>query len=351
MTARALPHRTGRILSTLVREFIETGEPVASVVVARRGSLGVSSATIRNVLASLEEQGFLRQPHTSAGRVPTDRGYRFYVDLLLEHRRPGDRQGVAAQIQQAATEEPSVEALLETVSRVLSQESHHVGFGLAPAVEDQRLDKLEFVSLGGSRVLVIAVTEGGQTTQKVVDSGDVLSPEELRRAADYVNRELSGLPLDEVRAVVLARLQEARGVYDGLMAKAFAIADRALEARANRHALYVDGTASLLADASQSHEGLSLETLRALVEMIEEKQRLVRLLTEYLDAPGLAVVIGAEHTLPDLKPFSIIAASYFDGRSGGSVGVIGPTRMRYSRAISVVESAARAVGEALGGNA
>ena len=135
------------------------------------------------------------------------------------------------------------------------------------------------------------------------------------------------------------------------MARAFAIADRALEARANRHALYVDGTASLLADASQSHEGLSLETLRALVEMIEEKQRLVRLLTEYLDAPGLAVVIGAEHTLPDLKPFSIIAASYFDGRSGGSVGVIGPTRMRYSRAISAVETAARAVGEALGGNA
>ena len=351
MTARPLPHRTGRILSTLVREFIETGEPVASMVVARRGSLGVSAATIRNVLASLEEQGFLRQPHTSAGRVPTDRGYRFYVDLLLEHRRPGDRQGVVAQIHQAASEEPTVEALLATVSRVLSQESRHVGFGLAPAVEDQKLDKLEFVSLGGPRVLVIAVTEGGQTTQKVVDSGEVLSPEELRRAADYVNRELAGLPLDEVRAVVLARLQEARGVYDGLMARAFAIADRALEARANRHALYVDGTASLLADASQSHEGLSLETLRALVEMIEEKQRLVRLLTEYLDAPGLAVVIGAEHTLPDLKPFSIIAASYFDGRSGGSVGVIGPTRMRYSRAISAVETAARAVGEALGGNA
>ncbi len=299
------------------------------MVVARRGSLGVSSATVRNVLARLEEQGFVRQPHTSAGRVPTDRGYRFYVDLLLEHRRPATARALRAN--PAGGDEEPTEALLETVSRVLSQESHHVGFALAPATEDQRLDKIEFVSLGGSRVLVVAVTEGGQTTQKVVDSGDVLSPEELRRAADYVNRELSGLPLDEVRAVVLARLQEARGVYDGLMAKAFAIADRALEAKAARHALYVDGTASLLADASQSHEGLSLETLRALVEMIEEKQRLVRLLTEYLDAPGLAVVIGAEHALPDLKPFSIIAASYLDGRSGGSVGVIGPTRMRYSR--------------------
>jgi heat-inducible transcriptional repressor len=350
VTNSDLSARSGRILATVVREYIHTGEPVASVVIARRGTLGVSSATVRNVLARLEEQGFVRQPHTSAGRVPTDRGYRFYVDLLLEHRRPVERRGLASQIRLAADEEPSTNGLLANVSRLLSRESHHVGFALGPATGDQRLEKIEFVTLGGSRVLVVAVTEGDQVTQKVVDTSEILSPEELRRGAEYVNREFAGRPIDEVRAAIVARLQEARGIYDTLMARAFALASRALDARSPEHPLHVDGTSSLLADASQLHAELSLDTLRALVEMIEEKQRLVRLLSEYLDAPGLAVVIGGEHALPDLKPFSLVAASYLDGRRGGSVGVIGPTRMRYSRAISVVESAARAVGEALGGN-
>jgi heat-inducible transcriptional repressor len=335
MATNDLNPRSGRVLTTVVREYIQTGEPVASVVVARRGSLGVSSATIRSVLARLEEQGFVRQPHTSAGRVPTDRGYRFYVDLLLESRRPSDRSTVADQIRHVASEESSFERLLAQVSHVLSQDSHHVGFALAPATDDQRLQKIEFVSVGGSRVLVLAVAESGHVTQKIVDTTDVLSPEELRRAAESINRDFSGLAIEEVRAEILARLQAARGLYDRLQEHAL---------------LYVDGTASLLAEASQQHAELSIRALRALVEMIEEKQRLVRLLSEYLEGPGLAVIIGAEHTLPDLKPFSLIAASYLDGSGGGSVGIIGPTRMRYSRAIGAVESAARAVGEALGRN-
>jgi heat-inducible transcriptional repressor len=343
--------RSGRVLTTVVREYIYTGEPVASVVVARRGSLGVSSATIRSVLARLEEQGFVRQPHTSAGRVPTDRGYRFYVDLLLEARRPGaERSSVSEQIRQAANEESSLERLLAQVSHVLSQDSHHVGFALAPAADDQRLQKIEFVSVGGSRVLVLAVTGSGHVTQKVVDTADVLSTDELRRAAECINQDFSGRAIEEVRAEILARLQAARGLYDRLQEHALQMAERALDVTKREQTLYVDGTASLLAEVSQQHAELSIRALGALVEMIEEKQRLVRLLSEYLEGPGLVVIIGAEHTLPDLKPFSLIAASYLDGRSGGSVGIIGPTRMRYSRAIGAVESAARAIGEALGRN-
>jgi heat-inducible transcriptional repressor len=333
----------------VVREYIHTGEPVASVVIARRGTLGVSSATVRNVLARLEEQGFVRQPHTSAGRVPTDRGYRFYVDLLLENRRATDRPDVADAIREAAADEPSIEGVLSHVSHVLSTESHHVGFAVAPATDDQRLRKIEFVSLEGTRVLVVTLADGGQVTQKVVDAGEVLAPEELRRAAEYVNSQFAGLPIDQVQAEILTRLHEARGLYDRLMTRAFNLARRALEHRAHRNSIYVEGTASLLGDAQQSSE-MSLQTLRTLVEMIEEKQRLVRLLEEYLHAPGLAVVIGAEHSLADLKPFSLVAASYLDGRGGGSLGVIGPTRMRYSRAISLVESAARAVTDALDRN-
>ena len=349
MAQQNLPLRSSRILATVVREYIHTGEPVASVVIARRGALGVSSATVRNVLASLEEQGFVRQPHTSAGRVPTDRGYRFYVDLLLEGRRPTERPDVIDRIRVAASEEVSIEGVLARVSHVLSSESRHVGFAVAPAGDDQRLRKIEFVSLEGTRVLVVALADSGQMTQKVVDASEPLTPEELRRAAEYVNREFAGLPLDLVQTEILARLAEDLGLYDRLMARAYDLARRALEHRASRPVIYVEGTASLLDDAAQSPE-LTLQTLRALVEMIEEKQRLVRLLEQYLNAPGLAVVIGAEHSLPDLKPFSLVAASYLDGRGGGSLGVIGPTRMRYSRAISLVESAARGVTDALDGN-
>lgn len=339
-----LTPRSGRILATVVREYIQTGEPVASVVVARRGALGVSSATVRNILSRLEEQGFVWQPHTSAGRVPTDRGYRFYVDALLGSRRSGGT-GVADQIRLAVKEEPSVEALLTRVSHVLAQESRHLGFALAPAAEDQRLRKMEFISLSGSRILVVAVAESGQVSQKVVDAGEPLDPEDLRQAAEYVNREFSGLTLESARVAILSRLEEARGLYDEVRRRALQLASRSLEEQVGT-ALFVEGTATLLGDVSQQSLDIPIATLRALVEMIEQKQRLVRLLSEYLEGPGVTVVIGAEHTLPDLRSFSLVAASYLDGRSTGSVGIIGPTRMRYSRAISVVENAARAVTEA-----
>ncbi len=348
MSRTQLPQRSSRILATVVREYIATGEPVASIVIARRGALGVSAATIRNVLARLEEDGFVRQPHTSAGRVPTDRGYRYYVDLLLESRRTPRRPEIEDAIRHAASEEASLDPLLARVSRLLSAESRHVGFAVAPPADDQRLRKVEFVSLEGSRVLVVALDTSGQITQKVVDTGEPLSPEELRRGAEYVNSEFSGLPVEQVVSTLLARLQEARGVYDQLMARAYTLAQRALEDRSRQTAIYVEGTASLLADASEQPSELPLETLRSLVAIIEEKQRLVRLLGDYLHAPGLAVVIGAEHTMPDLKSFSLVAASYLDNSGAGSVGVIGPTRMRYSRAISVVETAARALDAALG---
>jgi len=347
MAATDLTPRSGRILTTVVREYIHTGEPVASVVIARRATLGISSATIRTVLARLEEQGFVRQPHTSAGRVPTDQGYRFYVQRLLEGRRLGEHAAVVDRIRQAAHEEPSLEALLSRVSHVLSDESRHVGFALATEADDQHLSRIEFVWLSASRVLVVAVAESGQVTQKVVDVGESLSPHDLRRAAELVNREYAGLSIEEVRTAIIARLQEARGVYDALMRRALEMARQTLEYRP-RQALFVEGTATLFGEATHQPADLPLTTLGALVEMIEEKQRLVHLLNEYLDGPGLTVVIGAEHRLPDLRPFSLVAASYVDGRSVGSVGVIGPTRMHYSRAINVVESAARAIADAAG---
>jgi heat-inducible transcriptional repressor len=348
MATRILSSRSSRILATVVREYINTGEPVASVAVARRGALGVSSATVRTILSQLEEQGFVHQPHTSAGRIPTDRGYRFYVDLLLEQRRPSRSNEVETKLRREAGGDPLPDDVLAQVSHLLSEESHHVGFALSPPRADARLSSVEFISLAASKVMVVIVAFGGQVMQKVVDIGEPLEPEELRRAAEFVNREFHGMPLLQVRDAMIARLREERSFVDRLMRRGWDLASRSLEGTTDAHAIFVEGAATLV-EAAQ-HPGVPLSTLRTLLELLEERHRLVRLLSEYLDGPGLTVIIGAEHPDPSLRPVSLVASTFDDGHGIGSVGVIGPTRMRYTKTIAVVDDAARAVSRVLRNN-
>jgi heat-inducible transcriptional repressor len=311
--------------------------------------LSVSSATVRNVLAQLEEMGFVWQPHTSAGRVPTDLGYRFYVDLLLEARRASkDSAGVEARLRQQAGDAPLIDDLLSSASHVLSAVSRHVGFAIAPPNAQAVFHRIEFVPLHGHRILVVLVARGNQVSQKTIDVGEEITQAELEKAANFLNREFSGRTLEEVREGVLTRLREERTLYDQLLGLALRLASSSF-ATTEQPMVSIDGTSSLLEEVVRA-SGLSLPALRALLTMVEEKQRLVRLLNEYIDGPGLTVVIGAEHSDPELRPFSLIASTYFDGRSTGLVGVIGPTRMRYSRTIDVVEHAAKAVGKVLSDN-
>ncbi|HXG88607.1 MAG TPA: heat-inducible transcriptional repressor HrcA [Vicinamibacterales bacterium] len=349
MTSPALSDRTRRILAALIREYIETGEPVASAALTRRAGLALSSATIRNVLAQLEEMGFVAQPHTSAGRVPTDLGYRFYVDLLLEGRRASKNSaGVEARLRQQAGEVPLIDDLLSSASHVLSEVSRHVGFAIAPANAQAIFHRIDFVPLCRNKVLVVMVARGNQVSQKTIEVGEDVEPSDLVRAANYLNSEFAGRTLDAVRDAVLGRLREERTLYDQLLGLALRLASSSLE-NLERPAVCIDGASSLLEEVVRV-SGLSMSTLRALLLMVEEKQRLVRLLNEYIDGPGLTVVIGAEHSDPELRPFSLIASTYFDGRGTGLVGVIGPTRMRYPRALDVVENAAMAVGRVLSDN-
>src|SRR5688500_2192074 len=179
MSSFDLSDRSRRLLATLVREYIETGEPVPSQVVARESGLGVSSATVRNVLVQLEEAGYVHQPHTSAGRVPTDRGYRAFVDLLLESRKPARAPlGVEHQLRQQAGRSPLIDDLLASVTHFVSRAARNVGFALADT-QGAVLQRIEFVPLGGRRVLVVVVSRGNQVTQKVIDGGEDVQPSEL----------------------------------------------------------------------------------------------------------------------------------------------------------------------------
>ncbi len=341
-----LLERDRRVLETLVRCYIETGEAVSSLWLADRGRFGVSSATLRNILGRLEESGYVRQPHTSAGRVPTDRGYRVHVDQLLSSARPTRGGAEIVTIIQRAS---SLDDALSEATNELSRASHHIGFVLAPAPETATLNHIEFVPLESSRVLVILVAGGGQITHKVVEAADEFTAEELRKAAEYLNNEFSGRTLADVRDAVIARMQEQRSLYDALMARALQLAQSSLQEIVPESSLRVQGAALLVdelaeeAAKAREEEARALETLRALFSMIDEKHRLIRLLSTYLDRPGLTIVIGSEHAVRELEPFSVVISTYDAGGRTGAVGVIGPTRMRYSKAISLVDAVAHAI--------
>jgi len=335
--------RSKRVLAALVREYISSGEPVASSLLVTAAGLGVSSATVRSILARLEEDGFVQQPHTSAGRIPTDRGYRFYVDLLLDSKRPNrSRTAVEARLRR---ESPNglLDSLLPQVSHMLSQASRSVGFAVRPAHEAAVFDRVEFVPLSGLRVLVVIVASGGHVIQKVIELASPLGADDLRQAATYLNEEFSGLPLYRAREAVLERIVAERSLFDALRQRALELATSTFSDLPDNQSMYVEGAASLLDDAT----GLTVQTLQALLQMIEEKQKLLELLNEYIDGPGLTVVIGAEHLDPSLRPFSLVLSTYDDGSGIGTVGVIGPTRMHYSRAIAAVDGAAQAVSRLL----
>jgi heat-inducible transcriptional repressor len=292
-------------------------------------------------MARLEEQGFVRQPHTSAGRVPTDQGYRIYVDQLLAERKTSGRP--TAQIEARLRRAGTVGDMLSHVSQEVARASHQVGFAIAPAADMATLERLDFVPLDGGKLLVVVVAAGGHVTHKVVNPSEEYGPGELQQAANYLNEQFRGRSLLEVRRAVLERLREERTLYDELLARALRLASTTFEDIDVEPTVFIQGTSLLLDEVAGEDPELTLATIRTLLLMMEEKTRLVKLLDDYISSDGITIVIGSEHHAPDLQHFSLVASPYSDGHNTGAVGVIGPTRMRYSRAINAVESLSKAI--------
>ena len=259
---------------------------MASATLVRRGGFGLSSATVRNVLASLEEMGYVHQPHTSAGRVPTDLRLPLLRGPAARDRGgPGRASGVEAQLLAQAGSPALMGDALTTVSHVLSEASHHVGFAVPPQSDDAAFQRIDFVPLAETKVLVVVVMRGGHVSHKVVDIGEPLQMSDLHQAANYLNEEFAGLPLGEVRAAV--RRADGRGADAVRRAALARAAARRVHVRGPREpqALFIEGAASLLEESDDGGR-VSLGTLRTLLRMIEEKQRLVRLLDGVHRRPG-----------------------------------------------------------------
>ena len=338
------------VLAAIIKEHLRTGEPVGSRTISERfaGGTGWSPATIRSVMAELEERGLVEQPHTSAGRVPTDKGYRFYVDHFIGDARLSRADISAIDRALGFTGEAGAQTgrLMERVSHALSELSENVGIVISPTVADSRLQHIEFLQLTDGRILVVLVFTPNVVQNKIIRIDERLTEEELERAARYLNTEFSGKSLQTIRAEVLALMREEKALYDRLLRNAVLLFERSVEGEADETGdVYIDGASNIISKPDFS----DFERLRELFRTFEAKSRLVKILNECIASePVFADVhvrIGREHSAPSLQSCALITAPFRlgEGTVGGTVGVVGPMRLEYARTIAAVNYIARLV--------
>ena len=337
--------RAQQLLRTLVECYVRDGQPVGSRTLTRESGLSLSAATIRNVMADLEDHGFVSSPHTSSGRVPTDKGYRYFVNALLRFQPP-DQAEIAELKRHFDLRVGDPKALVTAASQLVSGLTHLAGVVTVPREAHASLSQIEFVGLSGNRVLTILVVNGREVQNRVVQLDRHFTAEELRRAATYLNEMFGGQELSGVRSRLVAQLQETREQMNRLMVDAITLAQRAFaeEPDARDADMVVAGETNLMGFAGMSN----VDRLRRLFEAFNEKRDILHLLDQSLHAEGVQIFIGHESGYGVLEDCSVVVAPYTkDNRVVGVLGVIGPTRMAYERVIPVVDIAARMLGSAL----
>jgi len=334
--------RAKKVLHAVVSEYLATGDAVGSQTVARRYALDISAATVRSVMGDLEDEGLLRHPHTSAGRIPTDRGLRLYVDTLLRVRSlsASEKEDIRGRLGPVT----EMQEVMQRVTRMLRELSHLAVIVQAPRPESDAVSHVEFVRLREGQLLAVIATASGQIQNKLIPIDFALSHGDLDRVNNYLNSLVAGLTLDQMRGRVLLEIERERerSVSDPVLARALGLAAAVMPVAAAAGEILLDGQSNLVAEAAD------LERARCVLRTLEEKDQIVKLLDRTLSAPGICVFIGAEANLADLSDISVVAASYGnDERPLGTIGVIGPSRMNYSRVIPLVDFTADVITEIL----
>lgn len=333
--------RAKTLLKALVERYIAEGQPVGSRTLSKASGLDLSPATIRNVMADLEELGLIASPHTSAGRVPTPRGYRLFVDTMLTvPRRDIDQLVVGDPHEQLRPDQP--QRVIANAAQLLSQWSSFVGVVTAPR-KPSVFRHIEFLRLGERRVLVIMVAPDGDVQNRVIFTAQDFTQGQLVEATNYLNEHYGGLTLEEVREKLKSEVEQLRGEIAGLMQAAVDAGSEAM-AQSQEH-LVVSGERNLLSVQDFSHD---MSSLRKLFDLFEQKTQLMRLLDTSSRAEGVRIYIGGESGVVPYEELSIVTAPYeVDGQVVGTLGVIGPTRMAYDRMIQIVDITSRLVSNAL----
>jgi heat-inducible transcriptional repressor len=335
-----LDDRSKTLLKTLIERYIADGQPVGSRALSRLSGLDLSAATVRNVMADLEELGYIASPHTSAGRVPTPRGYRFFVDSLLT-MRPLEAEKIHAIEGQLRPSQP--QPLISSASHLLSGLTHFAGIVLSPRRKTPKIRQIEFVSLSEKRILLIIVTTDGDVQNRILFTERPYSAAELVIATNYLNQYFAGNDFVQIRNQVRADLQKIRGDLQDLMAAALAAGDDAMNRNGDQY--IISGERNLLEVEEFSS---NMRRLRELFDLFEQRTALMQLLDVSHRADGIQIFIGGESGLAPLDECSVVTAPYeVDGHIVGSVGVIGPTRMAYERVIPIVDITAKLLSSAL----
>jgi heat-inducible transcriptional repressor len=344
--AERLDDRARRVLEAIVADYIDTAEPVGSQSVARRPGLGgISSATVRSVMSDLEALGLLEKPHTSAGRIPTSLGYRFYVDALVRIKPPGmaEKQMIERRTQDAAAQGD----VLKETTRLLHSLSRHAGVVGTPRGQAERLARIDLVALREDRVLAVLVSKSGAVQNRLLlqPPGARPTQAELDRMSGYLNATLSDLTLAQARERLTTELAAALTELNELKSRAATLGAAAIAIDESAGTVLIEGQASFLEEPALLQ---SLDKMRALLRALEEKKGLVQVLDRVIEAQELTIFIGQDSGLAEPAEVSIVAAPYrVAGEIVGTLGVIGPTRMDYSRVIPLVEFTARTIGSAL----
>ncbi len=340
--------RAQRLLKVLVERYIRDGQPVGSRTLARDSNMELSPATIRNVMADLEDMGLINAPHTSAGRVPTVQGYRLFVDSLLTVRPL--RKSLLSDLQRQIGTVSKPEQALSSASSLLSDLTAMAGVVMIPRHNQESLRQLEFLPLSGNRVLVILVLNEKEVQNRIIETKRHFSPAELQQMANYLNHSFAGRDIREVRQRVLGEMEETKQSMDRLMSEAIEMAQQAFQEQQEGDGegdFVLAGQTNLMSYAEMA----DMERLRQLFDAFNQKSDILHLLDQSLSAEGIQIFIGEESGYSVLDECSVVTAPYkVDNEVAGVLGVIGPTRMAYDRVIPIVDVTARLLGAALNQN-
>jgi heat-inducible transcriptional repressor len=334
-----LDERSKTILLSIIQSYIDYNGPVGSRAVMKKYSLGLSSSTIRNTMADLEELGYVTQPHTSAGRIPTERGYRFYVNTLLkEHAYSLNTKALHQLVNRLLVIEKDMNNLIKEVSKTLSSFSRYLGVVTAPKEEEISLEHIEFIKHKNDKILCVLISEQGIIKNKIIVlEKKTFTQKQLEKITLYLNSELKGLTLRDIRTKILSQMSQEKVRCDKLINNALFLCKKVLEWESNN--LFYMGEISGTCNVANF---ATMKQIKELFKAIEEKRLMVKLLDKITDSEGIQVLIGSENTLSEMKELSFVASTYNDGRHTlGKIGIIGPTRMNYSEVIPIVSHTAK----------
>jgi len=340
-----LDERNKRVLQAVIDSYIANGSPVGSAILVKRYDFGLSSATLRNIMADLEERGYLTHPHTSAGRVPTDRGYRYYIDSIINIRR--DTEDIEVQLRQVPEmpllQDRDLHGLMEDASRFLATLSKCAGVVVAPSEPEGTFKHIEFVRLRGRQVLLIFVTNTGMVQNKLIELDAAVTQHDLNYFSAYLDEELEQRTLAEIRQRLVEKLREDKQVFMRVMEETYRASQQVQERDAEK--VFIGGASQVL----ESPEFANVDTMRSLFKAFEDKYKLLTLLDRSAAAEGVKVFIGSENPYFEMQGCSMVVSTYHAaGNVVGTLGVIGPTRMRYKQVIQVVDYTAQLLTKLLG---